>query len=212
MSTAHTAAVMGATTGTDPWSPAYFKWDFSVMIFFFSLFAPLLCFLPSLGLPQWSDSRMGICGIFPFLLCGYFLSSLACVSSIYLDCSALTCVKWKRQKAEPPQAGGKRAPSCRTCVCWWWEGETPLGFIFTFGLFAHYPTWFHQFSTSHFVSKKTGPAPSFLVVKFRGRQMSLDEDKLRTCLPQTFLRDVIDRTTGCTSLSMQRTIFDLQPS
>lgn len=88
-----------------------------------------------------------------------------------------------------------------------------LGFYFHFWPFCTLPHMVSLIFQHHTLSaRKTGPAPSFLIDKFRGRQMSLDEDKLRTCLPQTFLRDVIDRTTGCTNLSMQRTIFDLQPS
>lgn len=156
---------------------------------------------------------MGICGSFQFLLCGHFPPSLASVSSIYFDCSPLTSVQNRRDKKLNicRQVGKGLLPTGLVCVCGGRERRHWV-FIFTFGLFAHYPTWFHQFSTSHFVSKETGPAPSFLIIKFRGRQMPLDEDKLRTCLPQAFFRDVVSNTMGCTNLSVQRIIFDLQPS
>jgi len=142
MSTTHTAAVMGATTGTDPRSPAYFKWDFSVMIFF--PFSPPSC--PYCH--HWgyiNDPTLIWAFVEVFSSCCVGISPLLWFAFHPFILTALLCAKWKRQKAEPLQAGGRRAPSYRSCVRLWWEGETSLGFYSHFWPFLH--TTLHVFTS-----------------------------------------------------------------
>lgn len=52
------------------------------------------------------------------------------------------------------------------CVCLSVMGERDItGFLISLlAFFAHYPTQFHQLSTSHFFSKGMGSTPSFFIV------------------------------------------------